>query len=201
MEGGIKVTNEEKEVKWTEYKDQLAFTIQINDDKKDASCKLIYYLFNQLAKHQKSAVVRKEIKQLITWITTIFMIPNVHISINNSLQANVNNENLFKNNYVIAFVKAGDAKYVMFNYQTNKVVSLSLLKEDVHTIYLKFKKTFNANSCLKSTFLKQYLAYSKANNCLIDLMNLKKYFEEYLYNQALLYLQHLFMEELDLSNL
>ncbi|MBO7084472.1 hypothetical protein J6W20_00790 [bacterium] len=129
------------------------------------------------------------------------MIPNVHISINNSLQANVNNENLFKNNYVIAFVKAADAKYVMFNYQTNKVVGLSLLKEDVHTIYLKFKRTFNANGCLKSTFLKQYLVYSKANNCLIDLMNLKKYFEEYLYNQALLYLKHLFIEELDLSNL
>ena len=129
------------------------------------------------------------------------MIPNVHISINNSLQANVNNENLFKNNYVIAFVKAADAKYVMFNYQTNEVVSLSLLREDVHAIYLKFKKTFNVNSCLKSTFLKQYLAYSKANNCLIDLMNLKKYFEEYLYNQALLYLKHLFIEELDLSNL
>ena len=46
MEAGIKMTNEEKEAKWTEYKDQLAFTIQINDDKKDASCKLIYYLFN-----------------------------------------------------------------------------------------------------------------------------------------------------------
>ena len=194
------MTNEEKEAKWNEYKDQLNFAIQINDDKKDATCKLIYYLFHQLAKHQKSLIIRKEIKQLITWITTIFVVPNHKIAINNSLQASVNNDNLFKNHYVLAFVQANHDKYVMFNYQPNKVMSFSLFKEDVHSIYFKFRKIFNADSCLKSTFLKEYLAYTKANSFPIDMLSLKKYFEEYLYKQALLYLKHLFMEELDLAS-
>ena len=195
------MTNEEKEAKWEAYKEKLNYTIQINDDKKNATCKLIYYLFHQLAKHQKSIVIRKEIKQLITWITTVFMIPNTHIAINNSLQANVNNENLFKNNYVLAFVQADNDKYVMFNYQSNQVVSFSLLKENVHEVYLKFRKNFNVNSCLKSTFLKGYLTYTKANSFAIDMLSLKKYFEEYLYKQALLYIKHLFIEELELSSL
>lgn len=195
------MTNEEKEAKWEAYKEKLNYTIQINDDKKNATCKLIYYLFHQLAKHQKSMVIRKEIKQLITWITTVFMVPNIHIAINNSLQANVNNENLFKNNYVLAFVQADNDKYVMFNYQSNQVVSFSLLRKNVHEVYLKFRKTFNANSCLKSTFLKGYLTYTKANSFVIDMLSLNKYFEEYLYKQALLYIKHLFIEELELSSL
>ena len=195
------MTSEEKEAKWKEYEDQLDFSIQINDDKKDSTCKLIYFLFNQLVQHQDNALKRKEIKQVMTWVTTIFMVPNMHIAINNSLQASVNNENLFKNNYVLAFAKANQDKYVMFNYQSNKVVSLSLLKEDVHDVYFKFRHTFNNDSCLKSTFLKEYLAYTKANNFPIDMLSLKKYFEEYLYKQALRYIKVLFMQELDLTNL
>lgn len=195
------MTTEEKEAKWTEYKDQLDYILQINDEKKDATCKLLYFLFNQLVKHQKSTIIRKEIKQIMTWITTIFMIPNRKIAINNSLQATVTNENLLKSNYILAFLQAGQDKYVLFNYQTNKVTSLSLLKESVHDFYFKFKKIFNATSCLKSTFLKEYLAYIKANNFPVDMLSLKKYFEEYIYQQGLLYLKHLFIEELDLSNL